>query len=121
MLKKFVLRLLVTLTYLGTSTINQVCKKVMNYISLFLLQFCLPVLIVTSILFVNYLPVLGILHAFLSSADFLRSQLFQQIISGIPSKGQTVWIQIRPEMLQGMLACDRHENQDISLLNNQCY
>ena len=59
MLKKCVLRLLVHLTYSGTSTINQVCKKVMNYISLFLLQFCLPVLIVTSILFANYLPVLG--------------------------------------------------------------
>ena len=24
-------------------------------------------------------------------------------------------------MLQGVLACNRHENQHISLLNNQCY
>ena len=39
-----------------------------------------------------------ILHAFLSSAYFFYNKLFQKIISGIPSKCQTVWIQIRPNI-----------------------
>ena len=36
---------------------------------------------------------------FLTSADFFQNQLFQKIISGIPSECQTVWIQIRPDIL----------------------
>ena len=36
---------------------------------------------------------LGILHIFLSSADFFQNQPFLKILSGIPSECQTVWIQ----------------------------
>ena len=32
-----------------------------------------------------------IFHAFLSSADFFHNQLFEKILSGIPSECQTVW------------------------------
>ena len=39
-----------------------------------------------------------ILHALLSSANFFQNQLFQKILSGIPSECQTVWIQIRPDI-----------------------
>ena len=44
-----------------------------------------------------------ILHAFLSSADFFQNQLFQKILSGIPSECQTVWIPIRPDVLSGSI------------------
>ena len=40
---------------------------------------------------------------FLSSADFFQNQLFQKVLSGIPSGCQTVWIQVRPEVLSGMI------------------
>ena len=43
-----------------------------------------------------------ILHAFLSSADFFENPLFRKIISVIPSECQTVWIQIRPDILSGV-------------------
>ena len=39
-----------------------------------------------------------ILHTSLSSADF-----FIKILSGIPSECQTVWIQIRPDILSGLI------------------
>ena len=42
-----------------------------------------------------------ILHAFLSSANFFQNQLFQKILSGIPSELQTVWIHIRPDNFFG--------------------
>ena len=43
-------------------------------------------------------PPWEIFHTFLSSADFFQNQLFRKILSEIiPSKFQTVWIQIRPE------------------------
>ena len=43
-----------------------------------------------------------ILHNFLSSAVFFfQNQLFRKIISGIPSECQTVWTQIRPDVLSG--------------------
>ena len=38
-------------------------------------------------------------HEFLKSADFFQNQLYRKIISGIPSDCQTVWIQIRPDIL----------------------
>ena len=44
-----------------------------------------------------------ILYAFLSSADFFQNQLFQKKISGIQSECQTVWIQIRPNILSGLI------------------
>ena len=40
-----------------------------------------------------------IFRAFLLSADHFQNQLFQKILSGIPSVCQTVWIQIRPDIL----------------------
>ena len=36
---------------------------------------------------------------FLSSADFFQNRLFRKILSGIPSECQTVWVQIRLDML----------------------
>ena len=45
----------------------------------------------------------------LSSADFFQNQLFQKILSeipillGIPSENLTVWIQIRPNILSGLI------------------
>ena len=47
-----------------------------------------------------------ILHAFLSSADFLfiyQNYLFPKILSGIPSECQTAWIQIRQDILSGLI------------------
>ena len=45
-----------------------------------------------------------ILHAFLSSAIFFfQNQLFRKILSGIPSECQRVWIQIRPNILSGLV------------------
>ena len=49
---------------------------------------------------------LRVLHnffIFLSSADFFQNQLFQKLLSGKPSKCQTVWIQIRPDILSGLI------------------
>ena len=43
-----------------------------------------------------------ILLAFLS-ADFFQNHLFRKIISGIQSEYQTVWIQIRPDILSGLI------------------
>ena len=40
---------------------------------------------------------------FLSSADFFQNQLFQKILSVIPSECQTDWIQIRPDILSGLI------------------
>ena len=40
---------------------------------------------------------------FLSSADFFRNQLFRKKFSGIPSECQTVSIQIRPNILWGLI------------------
>ena len=42
-------------------------------------------------------------QAFLSSADFFQNQLFQKIISGMPSECQTLWILIRPDILSGLI------------------
>ena len=40
---------------------------------------------------------------FWSSADFFSKSLFKKILSGIPSECQTVWIQIRPDILSGLI------------------
>ena len=57
---------------------------------------------------------------FLSSAYFFQNQLFQKILSRIPSECQTDWIQIRPDVLPDLfciqtvfkgcqqMACQRH-------------
>ena len=42
-------------------------------------------------------------HALLSSADFFQNQLFRKITSGIPSECQTDWIQIRPDIMSGLI------------------
>ena len=44
-----------------------------------------------------------ILKTFLSSADIFQNQLFRKILSGIPSEWQTVWIQIRPDILSCLI------------------
>ena len=44
-----------------------------------------------------------IVQAFLSSADFFQNQLFQKILSEIPSECQTVCILIRPNILSGLI------------------
>ena len=38
-----------------------------------------------------------------SSADFFQNQLFRKTLSGIPSECQTVWIQIKPGILLGLI------------------
>ena len=43
------------------------------------------------------------LHAFLLSTDFFQNQLFLKILSGTRSECQTVWIQIRPDILSGLI------------------
>ena len=42
---------------------------------------------------------------FLSSAFFPQNQLLWKILSGIPSECQTVWIQIRLDVLSGLIWC----------------
>ena len=50
---------------------------------------------------------------FLSSADFFQNQFFRKILSGIRSECQTVWIQIRPDVLSGLIwvqtVCKGHQ------------
>ena len=44
------------------------------------------------------------MFVFMLSADFFHDQLFfLKILSGIPSECQTVWIQIRPDILSGLI------------------
>ena len=40
---------------------------------------------------------------FLLSADFFQNQLYRKILSRIPSECQTNWIQIRPDVLSGLI------------------
>ena len=40
---------------------------------------------------------------FLSSAEYFQNQDFQKILSGISSGCQTVWIQIRPDKMSGLI------------------
>ena len=44
-----------------------------------------------------------ILHSFLSTVDSFFDFFFQKDLSGIPSKCQTVWIQIRPDILSSLI------------------
>ena len=46
-----------------------------------------------------------IFHAFfrLTADFFFQNQLFRKRFSGIPSECQTVWIQIRPDILSGLI------------------
>ena len=51
---------------------------------------------------------MGNFSCVLPSADFFlifffQNQLFQKILSGIPSESQTDWIQIRPDILSGLI------------------
>ena len=43
------------------------------------------------------------LHSLLSSADFFQNRLFRKILSGIHSQCQTVWIQIRPDVVSSLI------------------
>ena len=45
----------------------------------------------------------GYFYGFLSSSDFFQNQLFRKILSGIPSECHIVWIQIRPNVLSGLI------------------
>ena len=49
------------------------------------------------------LGLLGNSAGFLSSADFFPNQLFQKIISEIPSECQTVWMEIRTDILSVLI------------------
>ena len=40
---------------------------------------------------------------FLSSADFFQNHFFRKILSGISSECQTVWIQVKPDILLGLI------------------
>ena len=44
-----------------------------------------------------------IFPAFLLPADYFHNQLFRKILSGIQSECQTVWNQIRPDILSGLI------------------
>ena len=46
---------------------------------------------------------LGNVSCFFVVCCFFRNQFFQKILSGIPSKCQTDWIQIRPDILSGLI------------------
>ena len=44
-----------------------------------------------------------ILQAFMSPADFFQNQLFRKFISEIPNECHKDWIQIRPDILSGLI------------------
>ena len=48
---------------------------------------------------------------------FFQNQLFQKILSGIPSECQTDWIQIRPDILSGLMwvqsVCKGHQQKTL--------
>ena len=56
---------------------------------------------------------LGNFSCVLLSADFFQNHPFRIILSGIPSESQTVWIQIRPDILSGLIwvqtVCKGHQ------------
>ena len=59
------------------------------------------------------------LQGFLLSADFFfQKQLFQIILSGIPSEDQTAWIQIRPNILLGLIwiqsVCNGYQQTELT-------
>ena len=60
------------------------------------------------ILLAQMLDLLHSLHAgkfciLLSSAELFKNRPFHRILSGIPSESQTVWTQIRPDILSGLI------------------
>ena len=65
------------------------------------------------------------MHVSLLSADFFQSQLFQKIISRIPSQCQTVWIQIKPDILSGLIwvqtICKSYQQMTLVSLTDQLY
>ena len=75
-----------------TETIN-------GHFSVYIIHFVLAIITCFT---VNFAP-LEIFHAFLLSAEFFQNQPFRKILSGIPFKCQTDWIQIRPDILSGLI------------------
>ena len=61
--------------------------------------------------------ILGYFSCFLSSADFFQNQLFRKVLSGTPFEYQTDWIQIRPDILLGLIlvqsACKGHQQMTL--------
>ena len=51
----------------------------------------------------GFIEIMIFFHALLSPADFFSKLTFLKIISGIPSECQTDWIQIRLDMLLGLI------------------
>ena len=51
------------------------------------------------------------------SAEFFQNQLFHKIISGMPLEWRTVWIQIVPEVLSGLICVQTicKGNQEMTL------
>ena len=49
------------------------------------------------------LCMLGSLSCFFVVCWFFQNQLFQKVTSGLPSECQTVWTQIRPDILSGLI------------------
>ena len=79
----------IILRYLWLLVKEKVCKGWVWYLLFLLFRF-------------NSLPP-GKFSCFLSSADFFENQLFQKFLSGIPPECQIVWIQIRPNILSGLI------------------
>ena len=44
-----------------------------------------------------------IVHDFLSPSDFFQITFLRKLLSGIPSESQTLWTQIRPDILSGLI------------------
>ena len=57
----------------------------------------------------------ALVYVLLSSADFFQNQLFREILSAIPLECQKVWIQIRPNILSGLIwiqtVCKSYQQQ----------
>ena len=60
---------------------------------------------------------------------FFQIQLFRKILSGIPSECQTVWIQIRPNLLLGLIwvqtVCESYQQttpvgEELSPVSSSC-
>ena len=57
-----------------------------------------------QIVVISYLFACSVIfHAFLLSADFFQNQLFRKILFTTPSECQTIWIQIGPGVLSGLI------------------
>ena len=79
-------------------------RAIINYNLLFVLTCKVFFIYIQEVHFINNpLPTEIFCMLFLSSADFFQNQLFQKILSGISSACQTVWIQVRPDILLGLI------------------